>query len=113
MKLNKDPSVILKDVFGGKGQLKVWTLIEKSKLRPFVTVFSCELEAGAYSGEIEQKDYPEILVVLEGEGEFVVNQQIFSATSGACLEVDVGDKISVKNMSGSKPLRYLIVKAQK
>lgn len=98
-------------LFGGVGAVKVWNLLGKFAMRPFSAVLLCELEPGASVGPHAQQRDPEIVIVLEGQGEAVVAGVARTLAPGVVVHVPFKKRLSLSNGSATEPLRYLIVKA--
>lgn len=98
-------------LFGGTGAVKVWNIMGKLAMRPFSAVLACELEPGASVGAHAQQRDPEIVIVLSGEGEAVVDGVTSSLTPGVVVHVPFQKRLALRNGSSTEPLRYLIVKA--
>ena len=98
-------------LFGGQGTVRVWSLVSRPAL-PFTAVLACELEPEGSVGAHVQEQYPEIVIAVSGTGSVQVNgvQRAFDA--GSVVELLLGQTLAISNLSGTEPLRYLIIKAQ-
>jgi quercetin dioxygenase-like cupin family protein len=91
--------------------VKVWDLLGGSLAVPFSAVLSCELDALGSVGAHQQQRDPEIVIGLGGDGRAEVSGQPFPLGPGDVVHVPFGQTLAIQNLSGSEPLRYLIVKA--
>jgi uncharacterized cupin superfamily protein len=98
-------------LFGGRGEVRVWSLGAAAPRRPFGAVLACELEAGATVGPHVQSNLSEIVVVLEGEGTATVDGTPAAVGAGSVVELPLAKTLALENTSQDRPLRYLIVKA--
>lgn len=98
-----------RDLFGGAGIVRVWSLLDRLHL-PFTAVLACELEPGASVGTHIQEQWPEIVVVLEGSGTALVDGAPRPLASGSVVELPRGSTLAIEN-GAAVPLRYLIVKS--
>jgi len=99
-------------LFGGTGEVLVWDLLGGAQFPPFTAVLSCELAPGGRVGTHVQQQYPEIVVVLEGEGTAEVDGAACPIAEGAVIALPLGSTLSLANGSDERPLRYLIIKAE-
>ncbi len=102
---------VRRDLFGGKGSVKVYNL-DPSPMPPFAAALWCELEAGGDVGRHRQEHCPEIVLGLEGDGEATVGEQTFALRAGSVVQLPLGSVLSLRNLSSDAPLRYLILKAR-
>lgn len=98
-------------LFGGKGEVLVWDLLGAEKLQPFTAVLACELEAGGSVGRHVQSDFAEIVVFTEGQGRVMVGGAPRDVGEGSVVPLPLGQTLAIENLSGERPLRYLIIKA--
>lgn len=117
--LAKDPSLcdrnlphdVRNALFGGKGAVRVWSLVPSPAL-PFTAVLACELEPEGSVGAHVQEQYPEIVIAISGTGSVKVNDVPRAFEAGAVVELARGHSLTIGNLSSTQPLRYLIIKAQ-
>lgn len=98
-------------LFGGRGQVLVWDLLDGASAPPFTAVLSCELAEGGHVGSHRQAHDPEIVIGLEGCGEVRVDGQARPFGPGAVVHLPLGSTLEITNERQDAPLRYLIVKA--
>ena len=98
-------------LFGGEGEVLVWDLLGAAKLAPFTAVLACELAPGGRVGTHRQEQYPEIVVVTEGEGAAELDGAACPIGMGSLIALPLGSTLALTNRSAEQPLRYLIVKA--
>ena len=99
------------DMFGGSGEVRVWSLLRGS-LPPFDCVLGCELDAGGHVGEHVQDTCTEVVIVTDGHGEATVSGAAITLRPGIVVALPLGLALSLTNHSQTAPLRYLIVKAR-
>jgi mannose-6-phosphate isomerase-like protein (cupin superfamily) len=99
-------------LFGGGGAVLVWNLCDAGPRPPFGAVLACELEGGGSVGAHVQRDFAEVLIVVEGEGVARVGDAPVVMQPGAVVELPLGQTLALENASAERPLRYLIVKAK-
>jgi quercetin dioxygenase-like cupin family protein len=110
-----EPSV-RSDLFGGRGEVRVWSLLE-GRAPPFTAALSCELEAGGHVGRHVQQHYPEIVIGLEGRGEARIGGDArvggtpHALEPGSLVYLPLGEVLEIRNLETDQPLRYLIIKA--
>ena len=97
------------DLFGGKGKVRIWNLLT-SPSSPFVASLWCSLEGNGYVGPHKQKDHPEIVICLSGEGKVTVQGVKYNFIRGVQVYLPLGATLSIKN-TDSQELIYLIIKA--
>ena len=107
----KGPTFVRVDLFGGRGEVRVSSLLT-GPADPFTAVLSCSLDAGGSVGRHVQEEFPEIIVGLSGDGEAVVDERAHALGSGDVVHLPLGSVLSITNRSSTEPLRYLIVKAR-
>ncbi len=98
------------DLFGGTGTVKVWNLMT-GPAAPFTAALWCELEAGGSVGRHRQEQFAEIVIGVEGRGEATVGDVAHPLNVGDMVHLPLGSVLSLRNLSGETPLRYLIIKA--
>lgn len=101
---------IVRDLFGGKGTVKVYNL-DPSPMAPFAAALWCELDPSGVVGRHRQEEFPEIVVGLEGNGEATVDGEATPLGAGSVVQLPLGAVLSLRNISAESPLRYLILKA--
>lgn len=100
------------ELFGGEGTTLVWNLLGELSASPFSAVLSCELPPmGSVGKHVQQRD-PEIVVGLSGHGEAEVDEQAHSLGPGCVVYLAHGQTLSIRNLSKTDPLCYLIIKAR-
>jgi len=105
------PHDLRTELFGGKGAVRVWSLVGRPAL-PFTAVLACELAPNGSVGAHVQEQYPEIVVAVSGSGAVQVNGVERAFNAGAVVELALGQTLAISNGSATEPLRYLIIKAQ-
>jgi quercetin dioxygenase-like cupin family protein len=101
-----------KDLFGGRGAVRVWDLLAQRRAAPFTAALWCELEPGGSVGRHVQEHYPEIVIGLEGSGEAAVDGQWQSLEPGDLVHLPLGSVLELRNRLDDQALRYLIIKAR-
>jgi Cupin domain len=100
-----------KDMFGGSGEVRVWSLLNGT-LPPFDCVLGCELDPGGSVGKHVQDACTEVVIVTEGHGQAEVGDQPIALRPGVVVSLPLGKTLALTNGSQMAPLRYLIVKAK-
>ncbi len=98
-------------LFGGRGEVLVWDLLGAASLPPFTAVLACELAPGGRVGVHRQEQFPEIVVVTDGEGTAELDGAPSAIGVGSLIALPLGSTLALTNGSNDHPLRYLIVKA--
>lgn len=98
-------------LFGGHGEVLVWDLLGAASFPPFTAVLACELAPGGSVGTHMQQQYPEIVIVLEGEGRAALDGTEVPVGTGTLITLPLGATLAITNGSDQVPLRYVIVKA--
>ncbi len=98
-------------LFGGRGEVRVWSLLD-GPLPPFDCVLGCELDAGGAVGAHVQDRCTEIVIVTEGHGQARVGDVAMPLVPGAVVRLPLGEKLALTNGSDVDVLRYLIVKVE-
>ena len=111
MKLHKGEPRVRVNLFGGRGSVSVWSLLEH-QAAPFTAVLSCELAPGGSVGRHLQEQYPEIVVGLAGHGEARVAGTRHSLDPGDVVHLPLGATLELANLSDEAVLAYLIIKAR-
>lgn len=99
------------DLFGGHGEVRVWSLLEGAA-EPFTALLSCELAPRGTVGRHVQQEFPEVILGLGGEGTATVDDAPRRLNPGDAVYLPLGSVLSIANRSDVTPLRYLIVKAR-
>ena len=100
-----------KELFGGKGEVKVWNLFARRQLGGFKACLWCELKAGGAVGKHYQESYDELIICISGAGTATVNGECFAFESGIPVFLKRGQTLELK--AGSKQaLIYLIIKVE-
>ena len=105
-----DPDLRI-DLFGGRGEVRVWSLLRRAA-EPFTAILSCELVPGGSVGEHCQEEFAEIVIGVDGEGEATVDGAAHRLHAGDVVYLPLGSVLSIVNRLDEAPLRYLIVKAR-
>jgi quercetin dioxygenase-like cupin family protein len=108
--IKKGAADVRRELFGGRGEVQVWSLLEAAA-EPFTVILSCELSAGGSVGNHVQQQYPEVVVGLGGRGQASVDGRVRPLGAGDVVHVPLGSVLALEN-SGEEPLRYLIIKAR-
>ncbi|MEM6993765.1 MAG: hypothetical protein AAF721_24840 [Myxococcota bacterium] len=111
MQVGHGPPSVRSDLFGGKGQVLVWNLLQGKAAPPFTAVLSCELEEGGHVGRHVQQEFDEIVLGLTGYGEIRVDGKAQPFGPGAVAYLPLGSTLEIVNEAADKVLRYLIIKA--
>jgi len=102
---------VRRDLFGGKGAVRVRTVgVGPGLPPPFTAALACELEAGGHVGSHRQEHDEEFVLVVEGTGQGEVSGQNVPLAPGVLLPLPLGAVLSLR-ADAVGPLRYLIVKA--
>ena len=104
-------SAARRDLFGGAGEVKVWSLLRPDALDPFRAALWCELEPKGSVGAHVQEQYPELVICLAGEGVVSAGGQAYTFIPGACVPLAQGEILRIENRLDA-PLSYLIIKAE-
>ena len=99
------------DLFGGRGEVRVWSLMD-GELPPFECVLGCELDPEGTVGVHVQQECAEIVIVTEGHGQARVGDRAIALRPGVVVRLPLGEKLSLANGSEVDALRYLIVKVR-
>jgi quercetin dioxygenase-like cupin family protein len=102
---------VRKDLFGGHGAVKVWSLL-RGPAAPVTAVLYSELAPGGTVGKHVQQEFPEIVIGLEGRGEAHVDDGPHALEGHSVVHLPLGSVLSIANLSDTVPLRYLIIKAR-
>jgi quercetin dioxygenase-like cupin family protein len=112
MSLKRGGTDVRTALFGGTGNVKVTDLIGPRATPPFSAVLFCELDPGGSVGAHQQQRDPELVLGIDGIGEATVAGNAEPLEPGSTIYVPFGATLSLKNLSPSEPLRYLIIKAE-
>jgi uncharacterized cupin superfamily protein len=96
-------------LFGGQGAVRVEGL-GAQLCPPFTAVIHCELSAGGRVGAHVQQSDEELVIVLAGGGEAMLDSVPLTLAPGSVLPVRLGQQLELA-AAPETPLRYLIVKA--
>lgn len=105
-----DPDLRI-DLFGGRGEVRVWSLLQ-APAEPFTAVLSCELVPGGTVGRHRQEEFAEVVIGVEGVGEATVDDATLPLCAGDAVYLPLGSVLSITNRSDEVKLTYLIVKAR-
>ncbi len=111
MRLEKGVPARRAALFGGTGEVTVWSLLTGSA-EPFTAVLSCALEPGGSVGAHVQDEFPEIVVGLDGDGEATVDGAPLALGPGDVVHLPLRAVLTLRNRSHEAPLYYLIIKAR-
>jgi quercetin dioxygenase-like cupin family protein len=109
--ISKGTPGVSADLFGGRGEVKVWSLLA-AHAGPFTAILSCELAPAGAVGEHVQQEFPEVVIGLEGDGRATVDGFSSALCSGDVVYLPLGSVLAIENRSNDAPLRYLIVKVR-
>lgn len=98
------------NMFGGRGEVRVWSLLTV-RLPPFDCVLGCELDPLGEVGRHVQDKCDEVVIVTEGEGEAKVGGEAIALAPGVVVPLPLGATLALENTSPVEALRYVIVKA--
>jgi quercetin dioxygenase-like cupin family protein len=98
-------------LFGGRGAVRVWSLVAVPRA-PFAAVLACELDPGGRVGPHVQEHHAEVVIVIEGDARVTAHGQASALGPGGVIELPLGEILAIDNGSNEQPLRYLIIKAQ-
>ncbi len=99
-----------RDLFGGTGTVRVWSL--PSAVPPFTAVLWCELEPGGRVGRHRQETDDEMVIVVAGRAVLRVDGAEHAVGPGGSVGVPLGALLEVENADPTAPLQYLIIKAR-
>ncbi len=111
MSIQKGSPDVRRELFGGTGEVTVWSLLSGAA-EPFTAVLSCELSAGGSVGPHVQEQFAEIVVGVAGKGEATVDGQARPLGPGDVVHLPLGATLALANRDPNAPLRYLIIKAR-
>jgi quercetin dioxygenase-like cupin family protein len=100
-----------RDLFGGCGEVRVWDLLGKRRIAPFMAVLACELDPGGSVGTHLQAEFPEIILFTEGHGRVRVDGVAKTVRPGTLIALPLGHSLAIENRSAERALGYLIIKA--
>ncbi len=102
----------VRDLFGGKGLFRRWVhYSEGDSVSPFTIVVETEMEPGSHAGLHVQNDQHELLYILCGAGQLIIDGGRFEVKAGDALMAPAGSSFALSN-PGAQPLRYLAVKCR-
>ncbi len=107
----RDADLVHADLFGGRGEVRVWNLSKQRLRGPFQVALACDLAPGASVGPHVQKGVEEIIVFVAGQGRVAVGGREVLVEPGAIVSLPEGTTLAIANTSDVEPLHYLIVKA--
>jgi quercetin dioxygenase-like cupin family protein len=111
MRIEKGVPDVRVELFGGRGEVRVWSLLDGAA-GPFTAILSCELAPAGCVGQHVQQEFPEVVIGVEGDGRATIDGQTRSLGPGDMVFLPLGSVLSIENASAAAPLRYLIVKAR-
>ncbi len=111
MRIEKGKPDVRADLFGGRGEVRVSSLLP-GQTEPFTALLSCELAPGGTVGPHFQEHFPELILGLEGRGAATMNDAEHTLCPGDAVYLPLGSVLSIRNCSDAEPLRYLIIKAR-
>jgi len=97
-------------LFGGVGEVRVWSLLSGPAIPPFDCVLGCELDPGGTVGPHVQDRCDEIIIITEGRGRARVGNGAVDLEPGVVVQLPLGELLALANGSDDAPLRYLIIK---
>lgn len=103
---------VRRDLFGGRGEVRITDLLGPRAAPPFAAVLDCELAPGGSVGAHRQQEHPEVVIGLSGDGEATVDGAAHPLGPGCVVHLPLGSALALRNRSDTAPLRYLIVKAR-
>ena len=103
---------VRRDLFGGRGEVRVTDLLGTRAAPPFAAVLVCELAPDGVVGAHRQQEHPELVIGLGGDGEATVDGVLHQLGPGDVVHLPLGSVLALRNRSDAEPLRYLIVKAR-
>jgi len=111
MTIEKGTPGVSVDLFGGRGEVRVWSLLG-ADAGPFTAVLSCELSPLGSVGRHVQQEFAEVIIGVAGEGQASIDGHAQPLRSGDTVYLPLGSVLAIDNQSRDTPLRYLIVKAR-
>lgn len=111
MKLSQERCDVREALFGGRGEVRVWSVLAAGA-EPFTAALWCELAPAGSVGPHVQEEFPELIIGVSGEGQASVNGEACELGPGDSVFLPLGAVLALENRSQSEPLRYLIVKAR-
>jgi quercetin dioxygenase-like cupin family protein len=109
--IEKGPFAVQSGLFGGRGDVRVWSLLDR-EAGPFTAILSCELSPGGTVGPHVQQEFPEIVIGVDGHGEATVDGHRHALGSGDAVYLPLGSVLTIENRATDAALRYLIIKAR-
>ena len=111
MSIEKSRSAVRSELFGGRGEVRVWSLLD-AEAGPFTAVLWCELAPDGSVGRHVQEEFAEVVIGVDGQGEATVDGRRHGLAAGDAVYLALGSVLTIENRSPDAPLRYLIVKAR-
>ena len=99
------------DLFGGKGRVDIWDLLQGAAASPFTEVVRCRLQGRGRVGAHRQQNCSELVIALQGQGRAWVDGQEQSLSQNQVAFLPWGAALELENLS-DEPFDYLIVKAR-
>lgn len=107
--MNKAPTIIHENLFGGTGTVRVWNCSPMHNQKPFDVVLFCILDGFGSVGAHIQKSHQELVLCLSGEGVIHIGKEVFPFSFGQSYSIAENVRISIENKS-AEPLLYTITK---
>lgn len=101
----------IQGMFGGEGLFRRWSYYGETEAPPFTVIGETEMAPGARAGLHTQPDQQELLYILEGRGEFMIDGETRPVKAGDAILARAGSNFALANTS-AEPLRYLVVKCR-
>lgn len=112
MDWNDLPHDVRHDLFGGRGEVRVWNLLGGAHAPPFSAVLRCSLQPGGSVGAHRQQRDPELIVCIDGTGRLTIDGQHMDFLPGLTAYLPHGSQLAIHNASDETDLIYTIIKAQ-
>ena len=111
MTLDPARAHLRRDLFGGRGEVRVWNL--GGQVPPFTAVLWCQLEAGGHVGAHRQETDDELVIVVSGRATVHVDGTPHARGAGGSVGLRLGALLAIGNDDPGAALDYLIVKARR
>lgn len=111
MTLDPARAHVRRDLFGGRGEVRVWNV--GGQVPPFTAVLWCQLEAGGSVGAHRQETDDEVVIVVSGRARVQVDGVAHALGPGGSVGLTLGSLLAIANDDPVGALDYLIVKARR